>query len=463
MNKPTTIPSIQAASTTLAVSEVLGAKASGETMRAAIAEIAPKSAGVSLPTTSQGERGPARAGGNKGTLKLWELHHKFHCPIIGTCLHADELRQMKQKVDGSPAGSSVSDYQVHVTFVGAAETKNHLSVAVQKRLTRKFASSIRQFAAAKAPEAVAELWRAAVARGEVPGAFWALMSHPRADQRVRTLAYEDVHMMSHQIGAGQYTDARVLTETRAQLAALERARAQEARRHEQRLAARDRLLVAHKEQLARANASLRRLKQQAKDSGGAGNRGATAAPEDARAAELEAENKRLRSSYERATREAQRLRQEREAAAERIRELSVELTEQQAANAALERILADQQALGEAVAECTGRADCRACLDLQGRRILCIGGRGTLADHYRELVARCNGELVRHDGGLEDSDRRLEAMMASADAIVCPADFVSHNAYYRAKRFCKRYAKPCILLRSSGISSFAKALEQLAA
>gem|GEM_PF-4498849 len=30
-------------------------------------------------------------------MKLWELHHKLHCPVIGTCLHVDELRKLGQE------------------------------------------------------------------------------------------------------------------------------------------------------------------------------------------------------------------------------------------------------------------------------------------------------------------------------------------------------------------------------
>jgi len=38
--------------------------------------------------------GRSRSVGKKGAVKLWELHHKFHCPVIGTCLHVDELRKL---------------------------------------------------------------------------------------------------------------------------------------------------------------------------------------------------------------------------------------------------------------------------------------------------------------------------------------------------------------------------------
>lgn len=79
------------------------------------------------------------------------------------------------------------------------------------------------------------------------------------------------------------------------------------------------------------------------------------------------------------------------------------------------------------------------------------------------MVAGCNGRFDHHDGGMEDSQHRLEAMLASADIVVCATDYVSHGAYYRTKRFCKRTEKPYALLGNSGLSSFALAIEKLAA
>ncbi|WP_157633724.1 DUF2325 domain-containing protein [Thioflavicoccus mobilis] len=401
-----------------------------------------------LPTTAQ--TGTAR---KKSALKLWDVDHKYHCPIVGTCLHVDELRRLLEKVEDQRL-RQLSDYQVHVAFVGAADTKNALSLATQKLLDRRFATSIRRFARAKTAREVTRLWHEAVAAGEVSGPFWALMSHPKADTETRALAYEEVHMLSHQIGAGLRAEAKALAEARARAERIECERRSEARRYEQRLAERDRQLAALREALARSEEEGRRQRTAIS---------ATPTEEDAhRIAAVEAELAAARQAHEATAEEARRLRRRQRSSEDEIARLTAALGEQQAAAAALERLLPGDTA-DDCPAGCPAGRDCKDCVDLRGRRILCIGGRGTLAEHYRDLVARCNGELVRHDGGLEDSHHRLESMMAAADAIVCPADFVSHNAYQRAKRFCKRYAKPCILMRSSGIASFARALEQLAA
>ena len=46
--------------------------------------------------------------------------------------------------------------------------------------------------------------------------------------------------------------------------------------------------------------------------------------------------------------------------------------------------------------------------------------------------------------------------------MLCPVDCVSHGACLRAKRFCKRAAKPFVPLRSAGLSSFVGGLRLIA-
>jgi len=79
------------------------------------------------------------------------------------------------------------------------------------------------------------------------------------------------------------------------------------------------------------------------------------------------------------------------------------------------------------------------------------------------LVKQHNDELIHHDGGMEERGGRLASVVSAADAIVCPLDCVSHDAVRRVRRLCQRYAKQCIWLRSSGLSSFARALRDVAA
>ncbi len=391
-----------------------------------------------------------------GRRKLWDVPHKYHCPIIGTCLTVDELRRIADRTAQRP-DEPLSDFDIHVSFVAAATERNPISLTTHKTLEKKFAISVRRYAKARDADALIALWSESLATGEVPGGLWALMTHPRADHRVLTLAYEEVHMLSHQIGAGQRADLKQLAETRVQLEQLQRdfdslysrtrqqtdLREAKNRALEDALARRESDYVAScareqdlREQLAQSNASDLR------------NRISTLTRQtDTLNAELKRirdENLALRLAHTQAQREVEGAEQARFAAEAECR--------------AAERLLA--QSLADRCEGCDIQ-ECPRRNNLDGRLVLCVGGRKQLVDQYRAMVTDCNGRFDHHDGGMEDSQHRLEAMLSSADIVVCATDYVSHGAYYRTKRFCKRTEKPHVLLGNSGLSAFALAIDNL--
>jgi len=395
--------------------------------------------------------------GRTGRCKLWDLPHKYHCPVIGTCLDVAELRRIATKAR-MRQDRPLTDYDVHLSFVAAADTKNPLSIATHKALERKYAATVARFAKARDTAGLVARWREALACGGVPGALWAVATHARADAQVLALAYADVHMLSHQIGAGQRADLVRLAQTQAELAELKARHAATLSRHGQDLEGRDRELATLRAAAAEAEAltvqvGLLRERVAELESGRVLTGLRTCL------AELEPRLEGIERERHRALADAMDCRDRCEAAEARSARLEAELADRRAESEVLEGLLLRD--LTPACDHCT-RDDCRACPDLAGRRVLCVGGRAAQTGHFRALVARLNGRFERHDGGLEDNAQRLEAMLAAADAVVCPLDCVSHDAYYRVKRFCKRNRKPCVLLKGSGLSAFARALESLA-
>lgn len=369
--------------------------------------------------------------------KLWEIAHKYHCPIVGTCLTVEELRKLARRA-GLDGWDSETDYALHSTAVGLARDRNELSEPMQKWLERKFEAMVKRFARAKSGDDLLGLWREALARGEAAGAFWAALSHGHAEERVAHLIYEDVHMLSHQVGAASRADLAELARLRRSEAELTLKLERQQERHAAQLAEKEEALCGLNRRLAAAP------RENRSEDGGA-----------ARIAELE---RRLEAATQRA---AQAEKHCGELAAQTI-ELNRKSEEMQgeweAAEEALTRALTPP-----ACRECAeGREGRCASGDFSGRCVLCVGGRSGLADHYRALVERSNGRFVHHDGGLEDNPKRLQALLSAADAVICPADNVSHGAYYVVKRLCKQYGKPCVLLRRSGLSTFARGLAELA-
>lgn len=389
--------------------------------------------------------------------KLWDLPSKLHCQIIGTCLEVGELRRIAAR-GGHKSEQTLSDYDVHSSFVAAAKGKNSLSISTHKALEKKYPAYIRRFTKARDEDAVIAMWRTALAEGQAPGAFWALMTHPRSGERATSLAYEDIHMLSHQVGAGRHADLEALTEVRGELRALRTRYEEMVRRTHLQVEDKARQIQVLQERLSETEGLRTRF-----DDAQARLRGLESGQE---LAALRQQVERLEPALADADHShAQARTQLRERQAQchalktRTRQLELELAERSAECLAMENLL-----LREITPDCEecDAASCAHCPDLAERRILCIGGRSNLAGHYRALVDRFNGRFMHHDGGIEDNRRRLDAMLATADAVVCPTDCVSHTAYNRAKHLCKRQGKPCILLSSSGISSFARALGQVA-
>ena len=78
-----------------------------------------------------------------------------------------------------------------------------------------------------------------------------------------------------------------------------------------------------------------------------------------------------------------------------------------------------------------------------------------------DIVKKMNGNLVYHDGGIEDSLASLSSAVSSADAVLFPTNCVSHSSALEAKKLCKRMAKPYLPIRSAGLGSLINGLVEI--
>ena len=105
---------------------------------------------------------------------------------------------------------------------------------------------------------------------------------------------------------------------------------------------------------------------------------------------------------------------------------------------------------------CPGANACE--LQLPPRRVLYLGGRPSSIDRLKSIAGENNAEMFHHDGGLEQTVALVDGLVTRCDAVFCPIDCVSHGACERAKALCRKFEKPFVPLRSSGASSFKRAL-----
>jgi len=392
---------------------------------------------------------PEAAGARR---KIWEISG-YQCSILGTCLGMKDLHRVARKV-GLVLAPRSPDYEVHGRFVGLCQESGPVARLIQKELDRRYRPALRLFARAEDAAQIAALWQKALDDGDIPGPYWAVLSHPGTSLALRARVFGEVHMLSHLVGASNRADIRRLRESeeRAERLSEQLVAVREAWRRRVDQEARGREELAG--QLAALGEENRRLREAAREV-----QGQTPAAEVAR---LE-DRLREQASTEHALRQ-DCARQGRllAAYAERIQRLEEDLGESRE----------DARLLGEELSRLSG--PCAAsCPDsgtprcpgraLCGRRILYVGGRTNLVRHYRAMVERLGGEFLHHDGGLEDGSRRLPQVVGCADAVFCPADCVSHEACQCVKRLCKSSCKPFVVLRSAGLAALSRSLAGLEA
>ena len=399
----------------------------------------------------------AVANARASRTRLWELEDKHHCPVIGTCLPVDDLARLARRffawVDSGNA------FAMHVEAVNLAKTRNAASEAMQTLLERKYRLQVQRFKSASDDGEVMQVWREHYARGDVAGALWAAITHRAVSAATRHAIFADVHMLSHQVGAGLAADTRRLAALASECADAQAELARQTARH----AAGE---VEWRRQLRRAQQDAERVPAliaelaRARERLAAFESGEVMVDIGRKLLTLQAENSELVVRAQRAWTLEKNL----QAAHQEARALARERDQLAAERDALERLIGlddNAPAADDRLASCEG--DCVRCDPaLAGQCVLYVGGRSALLGHYRALAERLGFRLVHHDGGVEESVSRLPEMINGADAVVCPTDCVSHSAYYQVKRQCKRSGKPCLLFKGASVSGFAVALARLA-
>jgi hypothetical protein len=376
--------------------------------------------------------------------RIWEFGVHLHCSIIGTCLTTAELRHAVEKLEpGRGALATTSDHDLHTRGVMLAGRRADGAKFLQKALDRRHRAAIARFAKAKDAAAVLALWDEALQQGDIPGAYWAALTHPAATDEVVKRAFGDVHMLSHLVGAANRADIRRLRQLEQDNAALAAKLERQQRQLHDGFAAREATIRRLEGMLARR----------------AGERAEHALhPDDNTAFE-----RLIRDLDKRLARETAR----RERSEQRVLELAATLV-------ATERMLATERASHAAarqeldVAErhlaALARPDAQEdAIDLAGQTLLYVGGRPRQVPLLKGLVERAAGEFLHHDGGIEHAAALLPALVGRADRVAFPIDCISHDAVATIKRLCRQSGKPYEPLRTASLACLAAALARMSA
>src|SRR5215470_15236163 len=147
------------------------------------------------------------------------MHHSMHCSIIGTCLASGELRLLLIKL-GVPGAEKADDHTLHKQAVAMAGRMHDGAKFIQKALDRRHETTIKLCSKVKDEHGLLLLWEDALKRGDIPGVYWAVLSHPAATDKIMRRAFGDVHMLSHMVGAANRADIRRLRQLEDENAAL---------------------------------------------------------------------------------------------------------------------------------------------------------------------------------------------------------------------------------------------------
>lgn len=397
---------------------------------------------------------------------IWTIEQGYICSVLGTCFLRSELRKMARKKQfGLDPGDS--DFLLHSALVNQVGARTATSRALNKMLDNKYRVAITRYAKAKDGRVIKAFWEEDIRRGNVPGAYWAIMTHPSASVELIGDIYGQVHMMGHDTHGDYQRDNTTLTNLKEKVALLEEVMGNERQQH-----------LKEKKALKKELSDLFEIEQFY--------------------IALKAENTNLKVMVDQSStrepnnfkRQLDELRQHIAYLCGRLDEVSDELEVKEdmleIAGKTVDnlektqtRIYSEKEEFRQEIISLEATllinmsttCNCTTCddqdtnrcpgLDLCGKTVLYVGGRQSLVPMYRRLIERHGGSFLHHDGGIEVARAKLPEMLTGADVVVCPVDCVSHDACTCVKKICKRYLKPYVMMRSSGLSSLSKGLTEI--
>jgi len=371
--------------------------------------------------------------------KIWDIAPSLHCSIIGTCLSAAELRQFFTKL-GDTDAKMASDNILHGRGVRSAGKHDLVGKLLNKMLDNRHEASIRRFAKATSTAQVRELWSEAFEQGNIPGGYWAVLTHPATDRPLVEDAFGQVHMLSHMVGSSNRVDITRLRMLERELGERdEKISRQEARLSESSLERSEllRRIEGLEMEVRRREAAER-----------------TAAELISGAVTASALLQRLDAEKAHSNILAARV-SELENQIEKARKFAAALNKQ---NDQLQREVMALEA--ELRIENADEATAKVERDLDGVTILYVGGRPGLIDQLKAVVVKRGGTLLSHDGGMEENLAALPGLISRADATFFPMDCVSHSAVIQIKKFCRDGHKPFTPLRTASVASFIAAIDR---
>jgi hypothetical protein len=364
----------------------------------------------------------------------------YHCSILGTCLSCAEARKILIKL-GVERSRDLTDAGIHhhaVLLAGRTE----FSKFFDKVLDKKFAASIKRTSVCRDAVELRAAWNEYVSKGQVGAGYWVVLTHHAIDAKLSKDMFDEVHLLSHLVGATTRAGIgriRALEQLNAALAAkLER----QQQVIEEGFRGRDHL--AQELKIALAKSIVDSHPEAGTDSFAL------------KAVIVEFED-RITRSLARAERLAQRVEAQQ-------RELEERRAENHELRILVETLQGEIDAIDEQLAEAGSSGKSSPVQPtLDGLEILYVGGRANQIHHLKAVVENAGGRFQHHDGGIENSAGLIAGLAARSDITVFPVDCVSHTAVSLVKRSCSQTGRPYIALRNASASNLMASVTRIRA
>ncbi len=336
--------------------------------------------------------------------KIWELPDHYYCSITGACLSIEQVRIILKQVK-YPGWHTESDYKIHSVIIYDLKNKGKASLKVNSLLDKIAAEQIEDLKDIRIGFDLVKKWNSVKNHFDAANYYWAVMSHPLMDEVLMQVVFGDLHMMTH--------SAMVMLRA--------------SRKNEEELIRKNMLLKRKNRDLRSENG---KLKKQLDDFRIKFNNRDTVA----RLVKNNAEKNIVITDCENNSKKEEK---------------NIFAYSEKGKSSEPDRC------------ECFADNNCRykkkideidENIDLKNKTVLLVGGRKTLKEYCRKIVLGSNGNFQHHDGGLENSRKKLVPTALKADIVICALDCISHTACKSVKRICKKENKNIVYLKNTGIN-----------
>ncbi|MGD9157109.1 MAG: DUF2325 domain-containing protein [Desulfobacteraceae bacterium] len=375
---------------------------------------------------------------------VWEVDRHLCCPLIGGCLTIEEHKKVLNK-----AGLSTNrkrPYELHNIIMCNLDNKNKISLKVDNYLKHKYRKQIP--ALKKLDEKTfMEKWEKSLRTGNMEALYF--VAAVRFDLSFDAIEriFGDVHMINH-------INLHEINRVKQMVTIHENTNIKLARLFQQQ----KNKNISLKKELSKLKSSLRNiesvnaaLKKQTKEKKN----------EEDRFIKLRTRNYEFKKRIEQLEEQVAVLSTGNKHLERQKRKVEIKALDLESANHQLTekmRSIMDKM-------ECINKSDtcnestCPKRPDCAGR-ILVVGGRTRMKQHYKNLIESCGGEFEYHDGYVKGGRQDLENRVKRCDMVICPVNCNSHGACESVKKYCQRHMKPFKMLPTSSLSSILKAMTE---